>query len=240
MRTRMRRLTRRIVAAIGRRLGLWNGPFRPDRAYYINLEQRTDRRAFMENQLPSLGIPYSRWPAVRLDSLTSDPWARAIEERGIAPYVLDGASRLPTVGCYLSHVSLLDHVARNGSPQALVLEDDVAIDAGFVDRARVLVGQLPAFDLVLFDCFGTGHPPDRVETDIYRPSRSFPHYRGTHAVLVGEGRADHVLRVLRSRQIMDIDGLYLTAPELACFVVHTGGVRSGGFGSDRAARRPPR
>jgi GR25 family glycosyltransferase involved in LPS biosynthesis len=213
--------------------GFGQEAFDPKHVYYINLDRRPDRRSSMEGQLPLLGFPIIRWPAVWL---TEDEWSRhanVISDRGVEAYVLEGKYTYGTIGCYLSHLQVLEHIAESGSEQSLVFEDDILIEAGFLSAAQALLLQVPPYDMILFDCFGSRFAPDRINSFVYHPSRNFPHFWGAHAYLVGRGKVDKILRSLRKRKIKDIDGLFLGAEGFRRYVVYTGLLKDGNFGSDR-------
>src|SRR5690349_706446 len=98
--------------------------------YYINLRDRTDRRAFMQGQFAKLGLDAVRVDAVSIASLTSEQLTLYCDESS-SHYL-----RPPAAACTLSHVKCWEaFLAIPGSPQwALILEDDA-----------VLSGALPAF-----------------------------------------------------------------------------------------------
>jgi glycosyl transferase family 25 len=67
--------------------------------FYINLESRTDRKQFFENQMKMLGLNATRFNAIKHNS---------------------GA-----VGCSLSHLSLLKYAKQNNLDHILIMEDDI-------------------------------------------------------------------------------------------------------------------
>jgi len=105
-----------------------------DHIYYINLKYRENKKIFMEHQLSNIGIPYSRFEAIR-------PTEESIKEGGeyhsfykrnkfYESKVCVGESYIPnhyyhgTLGCYLSHYLLLKEIAKSSFSNVLVLEDD--------------------------------------------------------------------------------------------------------------------
>lgn len=78
--------------------------------HIINLPHRTDRRREIEAELRRLGLApddarISVFPAIRPDAP--------------GPFPTRG-----TRGCFLSHLEVLDRIARGSAPTALILEDD--------------------------------------------------------------------------------------------------------------------
>ena len=111
-----------------------------DYIYYINLKSRKSKKLFMEHQLSNLGIPYSRFEAIR-------PTEDSIKKRGEhysfykrnrfdKAKVCMGESYIPsnyhygTLGCYLSHYLLLKEIAQSSFCNVLVLEDDCDLSGG--------------------------------------------------------------------------------------------------------------
>ncbi|MEQ1942969.1 glycosyltransferase family 25 protein [Mesorhizobium sp. VNQ89] len=87
-------------------------------AFYINLDRRTDRRAFMEEQLVALGLDIQRLPATTPDTLTSND---------IAPLSLAaiGETMSPVeVAISVSHFRAWKHMFDEGRDHVLVIEDD--------------------------------------------------------------------------------------------------------------------
>ncbi len=90
--------------------------------YFINVAQRTDRRAFMEQQLKRLGLEAIRIEAVTPAELTDAERARMRAVRPPDRPMLDGP-----LCCSLSHERTLTAMLATGEPWALILEDDVVL-----------------------------------------------------------------------------------------------------------------
>ena len=89
-----------------------------ERVYIVNLPERSDRRREIEADLGRFGL--------RVDGDKIRFW------KAIRP---DGAGLFPstgTRGCFLSHLSILNHAIDDGLETILVMEDDLAIDERFV------------------------------------------------------------------------------------------------------------
>ena len=68
-------------------------------AYYINLEKRTDRKVYVEEQLTKIGIKAERFNAIQLPN---------------------GA-----LGCSMSHLKCIENAKQNNWDHVLVVEDDI-------------------------------------------------------------------------------------------------------------------
>jgi len=221
--------------------------------FYINLDARSDRREHIERQLAALGaVPRERWPALRPTPETLRHDHADLLERGVEAYVeaLRADPRTEphytgVLGCYLSHVSLLAHIAarfRAADGAVLVLEDDVVLEPGFLSalRDRVASADLvhQGWDLLRLDCWGRRRRRDRVRDGVYKlttPWRAPAHYNGSHALVYRPERVPRLLRALAARPIKDFDGIWDDA-ELAAtldhYVIYTGKCRVARLGSD--------
>ena len=87
-------------------------------AYFINLDSRPDRRAFMEAQLSALDMKVERLSATTPDQIVP---------ADVAPLSLgDIGQRLspPEIAVSISHFRIWKHMLELGEPRVLVLEDD--------------------------------------------------------------------------------------------------------------------
>lgn len=99
--------------------------------HLINLDKDSDRLAHMDASLSKLGLPYSRFPAVKGSNLTPEQAADA-EEMALAH--LSPAE----AGCLLSHLTIWEKVAESDTPLALILEDDLHFAPGFGELVAYL------------------------------------------------------------------------------------------------------
>jgi len=104
-----------------------------DKIYIINLDEREDRFKQLEKELKSLDIKnYVRFPAVK-PNVGDYPWEISNQKFASKdPYYIRGS-----LGCKLSHLSVLRHAKINNYKKILVLEDDIEFTRplSFVDIA---------------------------------------------------------------------------------------------------------
>lgn len=85
-----------------------------DEAHYINLDYRTDRKEFMDNQLKSLGLDgfINRFPGVDVFGKTE--------------YIRDDNHKMFLAGqaCSLAHQNVIREAKKNNSRNVLIMEDD--------------------------------------------------------------------------------------------------------------------
>lgn len=88
-------------------------------ALVINLDHATKRWGFQQKQLDKLGLPYQRWQATAVSSLTDaeyEKWANDWQRK----------LRRTEVACFLSHYRVWQYIATAEKP-FLVLEDDAIL-----------------------------------------------------------------------------------------------------------------
>ena len=114
-----------------RALASWEFPFF---VYYINMDQSTERRAHMEEQLQHLQCPHRR--------VAGHP-GRAPHPRGTvqAPHSTDGE-----VGCTVSHVLAVRAAGDAGLERVLICEDDACFGLTVNVRWKTLFDNLDRFD----------------------------------------------------------------------------------------------
>ncbi|HOB03181.1 MAG TPA: glycosyltransferase family 25 protein [Casimicrobium huifangae] len=94
--------------------------------YLINLDRSPQRLAAMQARLAELGIAHARIAAVDGAQLTDEEFLRhTVENRYYKPI------RRGEVGCYLSHLKVLQAFLASDAHYALILEDDCLFDANF-------------------------------------------------------------------------------------------------------------
>jgi len=91
--------------------------------YFINIANRTDRRAFMEEQFRRLGLEASRIAAVTPGDLTE------ADRRAKGQHWITGVLSDAALCCSISHRRALEAFLASGQAWALVLEDDAVLSA---------------------------------------------------------------------------------------------------------------
>jgi glycosyl transferase family 25 len=102
-------------------------------AFYINLDSRPDRKQHMESQLTAIGIPATRFKAIKLPN---------------------GA-----LGCSISHLKILEMAKKNDWSHVLIMEDDIKFlnPEVFISQCNKFLETNKTFDVVLIA--GNNMPP---------------------------------------------------------------------------------
>ena len=93
--------------------------------WVINLDRAPERLARIHRQLDGLGLPYTRLPAADARQRQPGQLAQLVEaacrqRHGMSPV-------LGKLGCYLSHVAVMQALLASPARFALVLEDDMLL-----------------------------------------------------------------------------------------------------------------
>jgi glycosyl transferase family 25 len=141
--------------------------------FLINLDRRKDRLASMTAQLASLGLAATRIPAVDAD-IVADAWLRQF----FAPRGPLGTIPKGDQCCSLSHRRSWGAFVTSGAPYAVILEDDVVLDAS-ASRLFKQPDWIPdGIDLIKLEHFGPDH--QRV---LVGEERSIGHHRTLAPIL---------------------------------------------------------
>ncbi|WP_431053332.1 glycosyltransferase family 25 protein [Roseateles sp. L2-2] len=125
----------------------------PIACYLINLDRASLRRRHMEDRLARIGLPFERVPAVDGSALAFP--REDLCERSLR--VMHGRRRnAAEVGCYLSHVACARRLLDSPHRFALVLEDDVAFPADFLDLLNEIIRHADSWDLLRLTTVNTG------------------------------------------------------------------------------------
>lgn len=124
--------------------------------WVINLDRAPDRLARISAQLAGLGLPFTRLAAV--DARALQPTQRAElddatyrQRHGMTPV-------LGELGCYLSHVAVMNAFLASPARFALVLEDDVLLQPGLPAVLQALAAQAGRWDMVKLSGVHSGTP----------------------------------------------------------------------------------
>jgi glycosyl transferase family 25 len=126
------------------------------RTWVINLDRAPDRLQRIAAQLDRLGLPWTRLAAV--DARTLQPAQRAALDE--ATYRRrHGMTPLPgELGCYLSHLAVVQAFLASDARFALVLEDDVKLGDGLPEVLRGLATCAEHWDMVKLSAVHSGTP----------------------------------------------------------------------------------
>jgi glycosyl transferase family 25 len=158
------------------------------RAFLINLDAATDRRAFMEKALAATSFPVQRIPAVDGKALP-----QPVEGYDEAKYHRrHGRTTKPgEIGCYLSHVKAWRAFLETGDDYGLICEDDLVLGP---DLEKVLTPALKHarhWNILRLSALGTGNPAAVIPLDDrYVLAVNFGRLKGTGAYVVDRTAAE--------------------------------------------------
>jgi GR25 family glycosyltransferase involved in LPS biosynthesis len=118
-----------------------------DKIFYINLDSRTDRREFMEEQFKKFNIDAERFSAVSLTKEQNDD----LVKRGCNFYDDSRPEYAPRIkSCTISHLMILLKAKMMGYENYLVLEDDALFDENVIEELLKSINELKTKDWDMF------------------------------------------------------------------------------------------
>lgn len=194
--------------------------------FYINLDTRPDRRAFMERQLSLAQVEYERFPAVKpsLDSLVSPEgefhsfFRRACPEyKRIARQRGNSAQITSFFGVYLSHYRIHLMMADNPERDYVILEDDCVFERAKFDAllAQIEDKRIPPDWDMIRDCWHSTRTIQSFDRSHFMSKfaglrRYHDHYGGAHFSLFRAQSARKLVDFLDEEYLFIIDAVYST------------------------------
>lgn len=123
--------------------------------YVINLDRDVGRMASIAGNLEALGLRFRRQSAVLGKEVTA--WESLVDAELYGARNRRPMPRPNEVGCYLSHLKVMEEFLRTDESWCLILEDDAEVRPECVEVLAAL-GRADDWDLVKFFCFHSGMP----------------------------------------------------------------------------------
>jgi glycosyl transferase, family 25 len=168
--------------------------------WVINLDRATERLQRISAQLQHLGLAWTRLPAVDARALTPEQRAALDEpsyrrKHGMSPV-------LGELGCYLSHVAVMQQFLAGEAEFALVLEDDVLLHDDLPAVLQGLMRHADRWDVAKLSAVHSGTPVPYLEV---APGRQLAvmlsRCTGSSAYLMNRHAAQAYLRGLLPMQL---------------------------------------
>jgi glycosyl transferase family 25 len=152
------------------------------RAYLINLDAATDRRAFMEQALAVMRFPVTRISAIDGRTLTR-PHADYDEAKYHRRH---GRTTKPgEIGCFLSHVEAWRAFLATGDAHGLICEDDLVLGPDLEKVIDLALAHSAYWNLLRLSALGEGHPAPVLPLDAqYSLAVNLGRLKGTGAYLI--------------------------------------------------------
>ena len=125
--------------------------------WVINLDRAPERLARIGARLDALGVPWTRFPAVEGKLLGAAEQAARLDQAGFERRHGMTPS-LGELGCYLSHVRLMQAFLATEHGFALILEDDVEPTAALPEVLQSLMAASGRWDMVKLSAIHSGTP----------------------------------------------------------------------------------
>jgi GR25 family glycosyltransferase involved in LPS biosynthesis len=159
-----------------------------DKAFYINLNIREDRRANFEKRVNDLGIPVTRFAAIEvspeeMENNTGDPrW-------------------LNKVSNCITHLAVIKKAQEEGLSNVWIFEDDCTFTENFIEKAQKCVDELKTVE---WDMFYFGGEPNKKASNYLDHIVEVNGIYGAHSYLVNHTFYDKILKTSDMRNGIDI------------------------------------
>lgn len=157
-----------------------------EKAYYINLNSREDRRIDFEKRVNELGLPVERFPAIEV---------KDIENNTGDPHWLNKVSNCT------SHLALIKRAKEEGLSNVWVFEDDCTFTENFMEKAQKCIDELKGLE---WDMFYFGGEPNKKATNYYEHIVEVNGIYGAHSYLVNHTFYDKLCKITDTRNGIDI------------------------------------
>lgn len=166
-----------------------------DKAYYINLKSREDRRISFEKRVGDLDIPVTRIEAIEINS-------EELENNTGDPRWLNKVSN------FYTHMSVIKRAKEEGLTNVWIFEDDCTFIEDFLNKAKKCIDELKGLE---WDMFYFGGEPNKKATNYLDHIVEVNGIYGAHSYLVNHTFYDKMLEITDYRNGIDI--VYLNYPE---------------------------
>ena len=155
--------------------------------YLINLDRAPMRRAYMEEQLNRYQLPFTRIAAVSGDALVEP--IKGFNER--AYHLRTGKQKNKNeIGCYFSHLKVMETFLGSDAQYALVLEDDAQLPPELSALLKATIAHRECWDLLRLSSSRKGEYKVLVGLDsTYQLAINFKVLKNTAAYLINRRAA---------------------------------------------------
>ncbi len=169
--------------------------------WVINLDRAPQRLARIAPRLDELGVAWTRFPAVEGKLLPEQEQARLMDPAGFGR--LHGMTpTLGELGCYLSHVRVMEAFLASPHEFALILEDDVKPTAALPEVLDRLIAARDRWDMVKLSAIHRGSPVGVLDVGQgHQLGVMFSRCTGSSAYVVNRMAAQRYVQMLLPMQL---------------------------------------
>jgi GR25 family glycosyltransferase involved in LPS biosynthesis len=196
--------------------------------YYINMDNRTDRKKYVENHLNQLWIPYERFSAFAPDLNNFDKLKEEYPQINfgfINRRFKNNSWTKGTIGCFMSHYLLMKKIYQEESEEPkkyyLILEDDCIPTLEHLKGALEFAEHFPDLDILRINSFlkeiqqnsingwKINYNHNLLSTE-NKEKNLIKFDGGTHFVMIKYTSIPKILNFLEKHELFFIDGMYNT------------------------------
>jgi len=167
-----------------------------EKAFYINLEKREDRKNLFEKRIAKFNLNIERFNAITLP-----------DYQETNPYFKNSPQRNQKIACSLSHLTIINTAKQFGWRNVLIFEDDCVFVDDFDKKIVPYINELKNKDWYLFYMGGEPNAECKKVGDYLYKCENGGFY-GTHAYAINHTFYDEILKTNPFNQ-ETIDVIYL-------------------------------
>lgn len=199
-------------------------PYRLNKIYYINLDNRLDRKQYMETMLSNLNVEYERFSAFKpiLENFRKKNTFESsfvkrdnLKEKLFNPNYQ--AQLLGMIGCLGSYIQLLEKIHSQNPPPnqyIIILEDDAFITQNTLNQIYSTLNDTH-FEIDILRINPTFFPNatklnavQRIKKYVFKITKNTHYCGGTHINIIPTHKINKILSYLKASQTMPIDSLF--------------------------------
>jgi len=190
--------------------------------FYINLQERTDRKEYMEKMLTDLNLEYERFDAVRVSPEVIKSKYKTFYDNCVPRFKKYINSKdkdvikrgIGAFGCYMSHIKIHQIMEEQNDSPYIILEDDVIITQSTLDELYIVMKELKDdWDMIRSTWYSTSKLNKMKGVNFeskFAKNSSYVHhgYGGTHFTVFNDAKT--IMNYLLDEHLFSIDAVYCT------------------------------
>ena len=157
-------------------------------AFYLNLDNRTERKEAFEMRSSEIGLKVERFSATQLG------------EQDV-PNPLQNQDWHIKISCTYSHFEMIKEAKKRGLKNCLIFEDDCVFEPNFIEKMKLCIEDLKQIEWDMFymggepnsECYSISDNLAKCTTGLY----------GTHAYAINECFYDKILSIPFTSGVID-------------------------------------
>ena len=159
-----------------------------DGAFYLNLDNRTERKEAFEKRIKEVGIEVERFSAIQL------------KEEDVPNHFNNSGWHIK-ISCTYSHFEMIKEAKKRGWKNCLIFEDDCVFEPNFIEKMNGCIEDLKNIEWDMF--YMGGEPNSECYSITDNLAKCTTGLYGTHAYAINECFYDKILSIPYTSNVID-------------------------------------